>query len=103
MDAQRFYLVREALTRKYANANMSPSKHASYLRLTALKHVWPVEDALAELRQLTPSALQVGCSRCLAENEEGPCDASSWRSNPLPLSALSLLGDAVVAAGRMLD
>ena len=67
VDAQRFDLVREALARKYANANMSPSKHASYLRLTALKHMWPVEDALAELRQLTPSALQVGCSRCLAE------------------------------------
>ena len=59
MDAQRFDLVREALARKYANANMSPFKHATYLRLTALKHVWPVTDVLAELRQLTPSALQV--------------------------------------------
>ena len=62
MDAQRFDLVREALALKYANANMSPSRHASYLRLLALKHVWHVDDALAELRALTPSALQVSTS-----------------------------------------
>ena len=65
MDPQRFDLVREALALKYANANMAPGKHAAYLRLLALKHTWHVDDALAELRALTPSTLQV-CSPVLA-------------------------------------
>ena len=58
VDASRFGRVREALARRYANANMSPGKHAAYLRLRALKHVWDVDAALAELNRLTPAAVQ---------------------------------------------
>ena len=45
--------------RKYRNANMSPSKHAAYLRLRCLKATWPVEAVLAALEALTPDALRV--------------------------------------------
>jgi len=44
--------------RKFRNANMAPSRHASYLRLRCLKATWPVEAVLAELEALTPPALQ---------------------------------------------
>ena len=52
--------------RKYRNANMSPSKHAAYLRLRCLKATWPVEAVLAELEALTPDALRVRLSPCRA-------------------------------------
>ena len=59
MDPERFARVQEVLVRKYRNANMSPSKHAAYLRLRCLKATWPVEAVLAELEALTPDALRV--------------------------------------------
>lgn len=57
-DSSSFDRVREALARKYQNANMRPDKHASYLRLRTLKHLWHVDDILLELKSLTPAALQ---------------------------------------------
>jgi hypothetical protein len=71
VDASRFGRVREALARRYANANMSPGKHAAYLRLRALKHVWHVDDALAELNALTPAAVQARA--CLDFADYGAC------------------------------
>ena len=32
--------MKEALLRKYRNANMNVDRHATYLRLRALKHIW---------------------------------------------------------------
>ena len=58
VDPARFGRVREALALRYANSNMSPGKHASYLRLRALKHVWHVDDALRELNALTLADVQ---------------------------------------------
>ncbi|CAL8470131.1 g9673 [Coccomyxa elongata] len=57
-DPQSFDRIREALVRKYENANMKPDRHASYLRLRALKHLWHVDDILLELKALTPAAVQ---------------------------------------------
>ena len=64
VDAERFARVQEVLVRKYRNANMSPSKHAAYLRLRCLKATWPVEAVLAELEALTPDALRARLSPC---------------------------------------
>ena len=55
----RFTRVREVLVRKYRNANMSPGRHASYLRLRCLKATWAVEAVQAELEALTPDAVRV--------------------------------------------
>lgn len=58
VDAHSFERMREGLVRKYANCNMAPEKHASYLRLRALKHLWHLDDTLCELKALTPADLQ---------------------------------------------
>ena len=58
VDPARFGRVREALALRYANSNMNPGKHASYLRLRALKHVWHIDDLLAELNALSPADVQ---------------------------------------------
>ena len=58
---------------KYQNANMSPDRHASYLRLRALKQMWRMEDVLAQLQALTPAYVQV----C-------PTDPSRTLHGPLP-------------------
>ena len=60
-DPQTFDRIREGLARKYQNANMKPDRHASYLRLRALKHLWHVDDILLELNSLTPAAVQASC------------------------------------------
>ena len=60
MDPGAFVRTREALVQKYQNANMSPERHASYLRLRAFKQrMWRMEDVLAELQALTPASVQV--------------------------------------------
>jgi nardilysin len=58
IESSCFDRVRESLVRKYANSNMSPEKHATYLRMRALKHLWHVEDVLLELKRLTPADIQ---------------------------------------------
>ena len=63
-DPQSFDRIREALVRKYENANMKPDRHASYLRLRALKHLWHVDDIHLELKALTPAAVQACCPSC---------------------------------------
>lgn len=60
VDPHSFERVREGLVRKYANCNMAPEKHASYLRLRALKHLWHLDNTLHELKALTPADLQAG-------------------------------------------
>ncbi|KAK9915769.1 hypothetical protein WJX75_003936 [Coccomyxa subellipsoidea] len=57
-DPQSFDRIREGLARKYQNANMKPDRHASYLRLRALKHLWHVDDILLELKSLSPASVQ---------------------------------------------
>ena len=59
VDPCSFVRNKEALVQKYQNANMSPDRHASYLRLRALKQMWRMEDVLAELQALTPANVQV--------------------------------------------
>ncbi len=55
----RFERIREGLVRRYKNANFKPDKHATYLRLYAIKQkMWPVEVVQAQLESLTPSAVQ---------------------------------------------
>lgn len=58
VDPGSFVRNKEALVQKYQNANMSPDRHASYLRLRALKQMWRMEDVLAELQALTPASVQ---------------------------------------------
>ena len=46
---------------QYGNVNMSPSKHATYQRLVALKScVWRADQLLPELQQLTGADVEVG-------------------------------------------
>ena len=59
VDEGSFVRNKEALVQKYQNANMSPDRHVSYLRLRALKQMWRMEDVLAELQALTPASVQV--------------------------------------------
>lgn len=52
-SAERFEVIKEDLIRGYANANMKPSKHSTYLRIQILKerffHVEEKKDLLATL------------------------------------------------------
>ena len=66
-DPQSFDRIREGLARKYQNANMKPDRHASYLRLRALKHLWHVDDILLELKSLSPASVQASCTAFLTE------------------------------------
>ena len=51
--ASDFARVKDDLVRKYRNIHFKPHKHASYLRLYALKPgTWPVEAVAAALQQL---------------------------------------------------
>ena len=59
VEPDRFGPVHEALVRKYSNANMDPGRHATYLRLRALKHQWDVDAVLQQLQTLTLESLQV--------------------------------------------
>ena len=60
VDAGSFTRNKEVLIQKYQNANMHPDRHASYLRLMALKQrMWRLEDVLSELQALTPQSVQV--------------------------------------------
>ncbi len=59
VEPDRFDRIREGLVRRYKNANFKPDKHATYLRLYAIKQkMWPVEVVQAQLEALTPSAVQ---------------------------------------------
>ena len=59
VQPDRFERLREGLARRYKNANFKPDKHATYLRLYAIKQkMWPVEVVQAQLESLTPSAVQ---------------------------------------------
>lgn len=59
---------------KYQNANMSPERHASYLRLRALKQrMWRMEDVLAELQALTPASVQVRSYLAVCERVWSVC------------------------------
>ena len=59
VDPAKFDRVREGLIRRYKNANFKPDKHATYLRIYAIKQkIWPVEEVQAQLESLTPTALQ---------------------------------------------
>lgn len=55
---EHFGHVKEALVRKYGNANLNVDRHATYLRLRSLKHVWDVEDVRIALEKLQPSDVQ---------------------------------------------
>ncbi|EFN52789.1 hypothetical protein CHLNCDRAFT_138430 [Chlorella variabilis] len=53
---ERFVRIKEALLRNYRNVNMSPSKHATYQRLLALKErFWHADQVLPELEGLEAS------------------------------------------------
>jgi hypothetical protein len=88
--------VREVLVRKFRNANMAPSRHASYLRLRCLKATWPVEAVLAELEALTPPALQA--RRRLRRDEF--CVGSQPHSLTLVLAELDALTPPALQAHR---
>ena len=62
-----FTRVIEGLARKYRNANMRPDRHATFLRLAALKRVWSPEAVLAELEALTPATLAAALPPLLAD------------------------------------
>ena len=69
VDEDSFGRVKEALLRKYRNANMNVDRHATYARLRALKHIWEVDEVLAELEGLQPSHIQV-CNHTLPSPQE---------------------------------
>ena len=52
MEADNFSRVKEALVRKYQNANLNVQAHATYLRLRCLKQIWDCEEILASLKEL---------------------------------------------------
>ena len=59
VEPDKFDRIREGLVRRYKNANFKPDKHATYLRVYAIKQsMWAVEDVQAQLEALTPSAVQ---------------------------------------------
>lgn len=51
--------MKEALIRKYQNANLSVQAHATYLRLRCLKQIWDCEEVLGSLKELQASEVQV--------------------------------------------
>jgi len=59
VDEGSFERVKEALVRKYENANLNVDRHATYLRLRCLKQIWEVSDTLAEIKALQPQDIQV--------------------------------------------
>ena len=51
-EGDRFGRLREAMERKLRNAHLKPLKHATYLRLLALRQTaWPVEATLAAVQR----------------------------------------------------
>jgi nardilysin len=65
-----FSRVKESLVRRYRNANTRPLKHATYLRLRAVKdRIWDSDEVLVELESATveevraflPTILGEGC------------------------------------------
>lgn len=59
VDPARFERLREGLLRRYKNANMKPDKHATYLRIYAIKKtLWPVEAVQEQIEAVTPADLQ---------------------------------------------
>ncbi|KAL0048825.1 hypothetical protein WJX82_000128 [Trebouxia sp. C0006] len=68
VQPDRFERLREGLVRRYKNANFKPDKHATYLRLYAIKKkMWPVEVVQAQLESLTPKAVQDALPGLLSE------------------------------------
>ena len=59
VSAEQLARLKEAQIRKYSNVNMKPDRHATYLRLLALKHCWRVEALLEALTQLSLEDIQV--------------------------------------------
>lgn len=59
VDADNFSRVKEALVRKYQNANLNVQGHATYLRLRCLKQIWDCKEILASLQELQPEEVQV--------------------------------------------
>lgn len=89
VDEGSFVRNKEALVQKYQNANMSPDRHASYLRLRALKQMWRMEDVLSELQASTPASVQVYCSHHAQT-------ASACRQSSLTISLACRSGSAMV-------
>ena len=59
VDPACFERLREGLLRRYKNANMKPDKHATYLRIYAIKKtLWPVEAVQEQIEAVTPADLQ---------------------------------------------
>ncbi len=60
MEGTAFGRVREALARRYRNANMRPEQAANYARLFALRAaMWHVDSVLPHLEAATPEDVQV--------------------------------------------
>lgn len=60
MEGTAFGRVREALARRYRNANMRPEQAANYARLFALRAaMWHVDSVLPHLETATPEDVQV--------------------------------------------
>lgn len=58
VEAANFDRMKEVLIRKLNNANLNVDRHGTYTRLRALKHIWDVQDVLAELQTLEPAHVQ---------------------------------------------
>eukprot|EP00884_Botryococcus_braunii_P020235 jgi/Botrbrau1/6896/Bobra.67_3s0015.1 len=67
VSAEQLARLKEAQIRKYSNVNMKPDRHATYLRLLALKHCWRVEALLEALTQLSLEDIQAFVPRLLAK------------------------------------
>jgi hypothetical protein len=63
-----FARVKEALVRAYANSKTKPAKHASYLRLRALRQrLWEADAVRGALEGLTPGAVRTFLPELLAD------------------------------------
>lgn len=65
---ETFSRVREALVRVYRNAKTKPLKHATYLRLRALRrHLYESDDVCIELENLQPADVRAFLPMLLAD------------------------------------
>lgn len=96
MEESAFGRVREALARRYRNANMRPEQAANYARLFALRAaMWHVDAVLPHVEAATPADLQVGLWSQSTE--------FLLRIRVSGLHLIRQAGMAVVAATRLMD
>jgi hypothetical protein len=79
VETPAFQRVREALARRYRNANMRPEQAANYARLYALRAaMWHVDAVLPHVEAATPADVQAGFLRGLGPLSNLNCKGSAY-------------------------